>query len=648
MASAYICSPSSGDEKAIIYSTASLNVTIGIAYSGAVLDVISQTGTAYEIHIDQEKTSMQATYTVVTESVLNSAAGGNAAGGSQISNSIVHVGETVTKVADSADSKYTGVWIYIENPQGIRGWILTSKLAESAGSYTSGWMSASDVSTSEEETNAEEYAEWLDASSQHLESFTNYSYDPTNPENMEYWNERIEELNRCFGCPPKYNMDVDIQYESVGSGIGRVMATTFYSNPSILSICPGKVKLFPSLFGVKKDLMMDSLVSLATGSGLTDLAAKLSGDEGAKFSGKMYDFSSDTAGFANQVNLLCRACAVLLGIGDENMPGTTTKLKNFDYSYWSIRKEYSPAEGDVNASGSIFADFWNAGKAAVEGAVTDKNYIHFILSNSSTQISESITTDVSSNSLMESLRSTVNSATSTLSYFLNTGFNETQDLQEVISEALTGVVGSNGWTKLADNLLKGGQMVFPNQITGASYSQSVSCAVNFVSPYGDPLSVFLWCIVPVMHLYALALPKQVADNTFTFPFICRVCQKGWFNSNIACITDLNVQRGGSDDTSWTLEGLATDWVVSFSVVPLLSQLMVTSTENPFMFMKNDGLIDYLGNLCSFDLKANNATEKMNLFMNFAENKVADFFSLNRLGRKVSDGLSDKISKYFQF
>lgn len=643
MASSYQCMPQSGDDHAAVYSDMALSTACGQLYAGASVTVVNQTDTAFEILFPTEDTGpirwqcSNTKFAAITKSPGTNDIIGR-----------LQKGNTVIQLDEVTDPKYANTWLHIETADGLQGYVKKSSMVQVGGPMPTVWIAAMDLSEEIEEDNADDYNDWMAASDQHLEHFTNYSFDPSDPQNMDYWNERIATINRCFGCPPKFNMDVDVQYESVGSGIGRVMATTFYSNPTILSICPGKVQLFPSLFGVKKDMMMDSLIEAATGNGASSLASKIASDDGAKFTGKMYNFASDTKGFANRVNLLCRACAVLLGIGDTNMPNTTTKLKNFDYAYWSIRKAYTPGAGDSSGDKSIFADFWNAGKSAVEGAVTDKNYIHFIVSNSTTQVSESITTDVSPNTLMETLRGSVNSATSTLSYFLNTGFNETQDLSEALSEALTGVVGANGWSKLAENLMKGGQMVFPSQITGASFSQSVSCSINFVSPYGDPLSIFLWCIVPVMHLYALALPKQVADNTFTFPFICRVTQKGWFNSNLACITDLNVQRGGSDDTSWTVEGLATDWVVSFSIVPLINQLMVTSTENPFLFMKNDGLIDYLGNLCSFDLKANNAKEKLDLFTAFATNTVQDFFSLNRMQRSISDALSKKITDIFQF
>ena len=149
-----------------------------------------------------------------------------------------------------------------------------------------------------------------------------------------------------------------------------------------------------------------------------------------------------------------------------------------------------------------------------------------------------------------------------------------------------------------------------------------------------------------MHILAMALPKQVADNMYTFPFICRVCQKGWFNSNLACVGDVQINRGGQDNTSWTHEGLATEWNVSFSIIPLYEELMVTSTDNPFLFIKNEGLVDYLGNLCAFDLKANNLSDKIKIFTSFVMNKFTG--TPNDAQRWISDMLAGKISGIFQF
>ena len=160
----------------------------------------------------------------------------------------------------------------------------------------------------------------------------------------------------------------------------------------------------------------------------------------------------------------------------------------------------------------------------------------------------------------------------------------------------------------------------------------------------DPKSVFLWCIVPVCHLLAFALPKQLSDSMYSYPYLLKVYQKGWFNTNLAVMSSINISRGGSDNTSWSSEGLATEWNVTFDISPLYSQLTLPSTDHPFLFMKNESLIDYLGNLCGFDLKANNLDVKRKLITSFIKNKFTGI--PNDIQRWTSDKVSGVVSKVF--
>ena len=60
------------------------------------------------------------------------------------------------------------------------------------------------------------------------------------------------------------------------------------------------------------------------------------------------------------------------------MPYTSSKLVNFDYAYWSIRKKYSPSTGKKQ---NVFTDFWKGGYEALTSGITDQNYIHFLVNN---------------------------------------------------------------------------------------------------------------------------------------------------------------------------------------------------------------------------------------------------------------------------
>ena len=58
------------------------------------------------------------------------------------------------------------------------------------------------------------------------------------------------------------------------------MGQTYYSNPTILSICPGKVKMFPQLFNKKaRDNAFNTIYEAARGAGDGSVVQKILGDK---------------------------------------------------------------------------------------------------------------------------------------------------------------------------------------------------------------------------------------------------------------------------------------------------------------------------------------------------------------------------------
>lgn len=468
--------------------------------------------------------------------------------------------------------------------------------------------------------------------------------------NDSYYQQLSEKYLNALGAAPRYNMDIDIQYmDEIAAGGGRVYNRTILSNPAILSLCPGKVQMFPNLIGSEKDAFFEAMLNAASGN--SSLQEKINADKGAKFSGKMYQFIADTAEYAYYVNSLCRASAILLGIGDKFIPGQSTKLKDFDYTYWTIRKKYN-TNAAVNSDGgdrSLFRKFWDGavqtGSRLLSVATDDTTYINFFINGSETSVSESITTDIT-DSPIEPFVSTASSAGAMLNYFTGSGFDiSSTDVSQALNAALGSGSTLQGILNLGENFLQGGRMVLPKMVEGAKYGRSISCNLKFMSPYGDKYSVFVKCIIPICHLLAMALPKQLSDNMYTFPFLIRGGQIGSFNIDLGVISNLNITRGGSDDTSWTQDGMATEWDVQLEITPLVDELMVTGTNHPVLFCKNESLLDYLGNFCGFDVLANQMPTKIDMMMSFITNKFLDW--PNSIENKVSDTLFNKINKYFR-
>lgn len=453
----------------------------------------------------------------------------------------------------------------------------------------------------------------------------------------------------CLGAPFKYNMDIDIQYtDEVTPGYGRVVNKTILSNPSILMMLPGKAKMFPNLIGAEEDTFVKKLINAADGD---VVKAAISEDDKGKFSGKLYNFIAETKEYTQYLNALCRACAIMLKIGDRKMPNTPYKLKEFDYSYWTIRKEYQHEQYDAGSNKSIFGIFGAFLQSKVtmikNAATSDAAYINFFMNGSDTNVSESITNGVT-DSPLSGIFDSVSSFASMLNYFTGSGFNvETEDVSAALKTALGGEDSTlGGLFHLGENFLKGGRMILPKMVEGAKYGKSISCNMKFVSPYGDPYSVFLKCIVPICHLLAMALPKQLSDNMYTFPFLVRASQNGCFNMDCGIISSLNITRGGSDDSCWTVDGLATEWDVQMELTPLVDDLMVTSADHPALFCKNENLLDYLANFCGFDVLAYNANTKWEMALSFIKNKIFDY--PKSINNKLIDSSFNALNRYSMY
>ena len=459
--------------------------------------------------------------------------------------------------------------------------------------------------------------------------------------------ERYKDLNWkiawAFGAPPKFNMDVDIQYaDSMLPGYGRVTTKTIMSNPSIISICPGAVDFLPDFNNEERDGFLKFMQQNANGP----TSSKISRDA-AYSTGKLYTFKSAYTEYCKILNTLCRACAIMLGIGDEYIPNTSIKLKAFDYGYWQMRTKVRDQGGD----GSIFKDFWDGLTTVGTSATSDAMYMHYFITNAETSVSESASTSPEKSKIDEIIN---NSDLSDMAKNINflfggpTGSGEAEEAFQFLQDsnlfAGEGFLSKIG--KAAINYIQGGRMVIPLMLGDVSYEKSISCSATFMSPYGDKKAVFFNCLVPVCSLMAFSLPKQLSENMYTYPFIIRAYEQGWWSTDLAVIQNIRINRGGQDDTSWTQEGLATEWTVQFDIQPLHSELMVTSSDHPFLFMQNDGLLEFLGNMCGIDLKANNIGIKMELALDMLLSRIRDIPT--SLGRGIGENFVNAISHIFQF
>lgn len=472
---------------------------------------------------------------------------------------------------------------------------------------------------------------------------TNYSDIGVANQNPNHFRDSMWKATWAFGAPPKMNMDIDIQYDDgTMPGTGRVFAKTLYSNPAILSICPGAVDFLPGFTKEEKDNFYESIKAMATNA---TVKGNIDNDNN-RGTGKIYTFKSAYNSYCKVLNALCRACAVMLGIGDKNMPNTTIKLKEFDYGLWQMRGLARNFGGDD----SIFKDFVDSAIGTAAGAVSDSMYMHYFITNSETSISESFSTGIEDSMIEDAInKSNISQLAKNLNYLFggaigdNTADEAFQFMQDNNLFAGDGFLSKIG--KAATNYVQGGRMIIPKMLGDVQASKAVSCSMTFMSPYGDKLAVFLYCMVGVLSLISFSWPKQISENMYTYPFLVRAYQKGQMAIDLGVISDIVIKRGGQDETSWSQDGLATEWNVQFDIVPLYNEMMVTSTDHPLLFMKNDGLLEYLGNMCGIDLKANATSRKLEIAAQLLVSRFKE--QPASLGRTIGEKVANSVNTLFQ-
>ena len=263
-----------------------------------------------------------------------------------------------------------------------------------------------------------------------------------------------------------------------------------------------------------------------------------------------------------------------------------------------------------------------------------------------TNMNESIDTSVTSSMIENAFNnSSINEMGNNLQFLFNGKLDPNSDIMKDADKIIgssSGLIRS--FSELAKDYLQGGKMVFPQIIDGVNYSKSISATMKFISPYGSKYSIFLRCFVPIMHLLAFALPKQLSATMYTFPYLIRVFQQGWYNSDLAVMNNLRINRGGNDDTCWTVDGLATEYEVQFDILPLYANLMSSSTTDPVLYLQNSSLSEYLATLCGVDLKDNNLDTKIDIAKAAITNKFTDIPA--NLGRAIMNyGLYRKVTDF---
>ena len=414
----------------------------------------------------------------------------------------------------------------------------------------------------------------------------------------------IDPNTRHLGQPHQFLPATDYR-NTATADIGRKYLENIFAEAPVVSIIPGKPNYMPDA----TDETKKTLASLIANRGKDDAAKSAIEDILSKSDDMRYfGFVPDYSEYIRYVNLLCRITAIYLGIGDDLAAGALqTKYKDYSWANYKYRKAH-PRRTNREQDGTFNMKLWDAVSTAVgdmAAEVTTPDYINLYV-DANTSFNESADNSTTQSQLESTLSDTLEGLSKEVSFWLNAGgAGMADDIKQGLAASI-GSIADAKYTKAggildrvigaSTNILQGSNMIFPEIWSDSGYGKSYNINMTLQSPYGDKESIYLNILVPMMHILALALPRQTSANSFTTPFLVRAFRPGWFVCDMGIVTSLSI-----DKSEWTVDGLPTEVKISFTIKDLYDQLMIAPSYKPGDFFNNGGLMDFLAINAGLDI-----------------------------------------------
>lgn len=259
-----------------------------------------------------------------------------------------------------------------------------------------------------------------------------------------------------------------------------------------------------------------------------------------------------------------------------------------------------------------------------EALSTNMNYVQFYMAPDT--FSENLSNSTMQSSIVSQLVEKASTTTKEIRFLTNSlaGDKALEAASNIASMADSAVEGLNqafsgGFltdvmsriASVGKHVIAGDTMVFPEIFDRSEYSKNYSINIALKTPYGDKYSYYMNILVPLCHLIALTAPKQTTANTYSSPFLVRAFVPGQWNCNLGIIDSLEIRKGGANG-SLSVDGYPLEVDVTLRIKDLYSDLMIAPTTDPFLFLGNQGLVDFLAVNCGLDLTIPNYDAKFKL------------------------------------
>ena len=194
--------------------------------------------------------------------------------------------------------------------------------------------------------------------------------------------------------------------------------------------------------------------------------------------------------------------------------------------------------------------------------------------------------------------------------------NMDSSIKKMLSSLITG----------STSVITGANIVFPEIWESSSYSRDFSLEVTLATPYGTRESVFLNIIVPMMHILALVLPRQVTVNSYSTPFLVRCTVPGFFTCDMGIVRDVSITKGGNNGDGWSKDGLPTEVTITINIADLYNSLFMsnyTTPKNMWNFIWNSALVDYVGTASGLCMRSSEMMKKLMVIYNLTRSWPSD-------------------------
>lgn len=448
---------------------------------------------------------------------------------------------------------------------------------------------------------------------------------------------------RLFGLPYQFRPEVDFRVPQISKVVGRKFINSIIQSAAIITIIPGRPKYLPN--AKNKEGISHALVEAANES-FGDLQHLLSNTKDKPV--KYYDFESAYAEYMNYVNILCRTAATFLELketidghplqsydwknyrwtgdsyssatknllkGSVNIAkGVVNKVKEFGQDAVSLLTNFGKKKDDKNAGNKLKLetdDVTAKDAGAKEALYSMSSFVEFFI-DTDFGANESIT-NTSGESSISGIFKSGSDVMKEFAFITNSGgIEQGAEFQEwsgnalkSLSDKLSGSGSISSFFKrfldVSSNIVKGENIIVPKIYTGSDFNRGQSTInVTLKAIYGDRFSYYMDVLVPLFHLLCLALPKQTSANSYGAPFLVKYLCPGVANCNLGLVTSLTVDKG-SAGLGWTVDGFPNEIKVSMTIEDLYSDMTMSPSNQPLLFLANSSLIDYLASTCGLNI-----------------------------------------------